>query len=192
MTKKKKKLRSEQAKNIDASTTSTSDGWMLMDDIEVSRTSVGGRFGLSLQPDPVSARVLVSRCSSERTTGLQKGDVIVSVNGQTVLWFDPYKMTPVKSVGAKRVAEMIRSIEGGRSLHLAVLRRTGTGNVAGEAQIPADDSPPPRKRSPSPMVSTPASLPLVCGGVHTMASLGVSSKAMSSNWCTLAKGFLSD
>ena len=156
MTKKKKKLRSEQAKNIDASTTSTSHGWMLMDDIEVSRTSVGGRFGLSLQPDPVSARVLVSRCSSERTTGLQKGDVIVSVNGQTVLWFDPYKMTPVKSVGAKRVAEMIRSIEGGRSLHLAVLRRTGTGNVAGEAQIPADDSPPPRKRSPSPMAGTGA------------------------------------
>ena len=108
MTKKKKKLRSEQAKNIDASTTSTSDGWTLMDDIEVSR--IGGRFGLSLQPDPMSIRVLVRR---SRNTGVQKGDAIVSINGQTALWFDPYKMTPVKGVGVKRVAEMIRSIEDG-------------------------------------------------------------------------------
>lgn len=159
MTKKKKKLRSEQAKNIGASTTtstsdSTTNGWTLMDDIEVSR--IGGRFGLSLQPDPVSARVLVSRCSSERTTGVQKGDVIVSVNGQTALWFDPYKMTPVKGVGVKRVAEMIRSIEDGRSLRLAILRRTGAGNVAGEAQTPPDDSLSPRKRSPSPMAGTGA------------------------------------
>ena len=116
MTKKKKKLRSEQAKNIDAST-GTSDGWTLMDGIEISR--IGGRFGLSLQPDPVSIRVLVRR---SRNTVVQKGDVIVSVNGQTVLWFDPYKMAPVKGVGVKRVAEMIRSIEDGRSLCLSVLR----------------------------------------------------------------------
>ena len=148
MTKKKKKLRSEQAKNIDAST-GTSDGWTLMDGIEISR--IGGRFGLSLQPDPVSIRVLVRR---SRNTVVQKGDVIVSVNGQTVLWFDPYKMAPVKGVGVKRVAEMIRSIEDGRSLHLAVLRRTGAGKIAGEAQMPPDDSPPPRKRSPSPLAAT--------------------------------------